>query len=95
MSQNYLTTYSEDEVTFTETEGVLLTEEVLSGGGVVFIYVHINQMSNTQLIWVTGAGGGGGGVNSLEAKAPTPQGLTLTFSSVTNPDVQAVLQVTV
>ena len=95
LSQNYLTTYSEDEVTFTETEGVLLTEEVLSGGGVVFIYVHINQMSNTQLIWVTGAGGGGGGVNSLEAKAPTPQGLTLTFSSVTNPDVQAVLQVTV
>lgn len=38
---------------------------------------------------------GGGGVNSLETKAPTPQGLTLTFSSVTNSDVQAVLQVTV
>ena len=95
LSQNYLTTYSEDEVTFTETEGGLLTEEVLSGGGVVFVYVHINQMSNTQLIWVTGAGGGGGGINSLEAKVPTPQGLTLTFSSVTNPDVQAVLQVTV
>lgn len=75
--------------------GGLLTEEVLSGGGVVFVYVHINQMSNTQLIWVTGAGGGGGGINSLEAKVPTPQGLTLTFSSVTNPDVQAVLQVTV
>ena len=31
LSQNYLTTYSEDEVTFTETEGGLLTEEVLSG----------------------------------------------------------------
>lgn len=33
LSQNYLTTYSEDEVTFTETEGVYLRRRFCPGVG--------------------------------------------------------------